>query len=292
MHENLDLLHVHYAIPHASAAVSAKNILSTYGINIPIITTLHGTDITLLGKDESFKPVIEYSINQSDAITAVSKDLILSTKKYFNIDQDINLIPNFIDVSLYKNKSNFELRKKFANKGEKLLVHVSNFRKVKRVNDVLRIFNDVNKRIPCKLLMIGDGPDRIDAEKLTRELNLTQNIRFVGKIKSVEKFLSISDIFLLTSESESFGLVALEALASSVPVISTNQGGINEVNINGATGYLFNVGDIKNMSKKCIEILSDSELLKELRDNSLIHAKNFDIKNIVPMYENLYDNLT
>ena len=292
MHENLDLLHVHYAIPHASAAVSAKNILSTYGINIPIITTLHGTDITLLGKDESFKPVIEYSINQSDAITAVSKDLILSTKKYFNIDQDINLIPNFIDVSLYKNKSNFELRKKFANKGEKLLVHVSNFRKVKRVNDVIRIFNDVNKRIPCKLLMIGDGPDRIDAEKLTRELNLTQNIRFVGKIKSVEKFLSISDIFLLTSESESFGLVALEALASSVPVISTNQGGINEVNINGATGYLFNVGDIKNMSKKCIEILSDSELLKELRDNSLIHAKNFDIKNIVPMYENLYDNLT
>ena len=292
MHENLDLLHVHYAIPHASAAVSAKNILSTYGINIPIITTLHGTDITLLGKDESFKPVIEYSINQSDAITAVSKDLILSTKKYFNIDQDINLIPNFIDVSLYKNKSNFEFRKKFANKGEKLLVHVSNFRKVKRVNDVIRIFNHVNKRIPCKLLMIGDGPDRIDAEKLTRELNLSQNIRFVGKIKSVEKFLSISDIFLLTSESESFGLVALEALASSVPVISTNQGGINEVNINGATGYLFNVGDIINMSKKCIEILSDSELLKELRDNSLIHAKNFDIKNIVPMYENLYDNLT
>ena len=292
MHENLDLLHVHYAIPHASAAVSAKNILSTYGINIPIITTLHGTDITLLGKDESFKPVIEYSINQSDAITAVSKDLILSTKKYFNIDQDINLIPNFIDVSLYKNKSNFEFRKKCANKGEKLLVHVSNFRKVKRVNDVIRIFNHVNKRIPCKLLMIGDGPDRIDAEKLTRELNLSQNIRFVGKIKSVEKFLSISDIFLLTSESESFGLVALEALASSVPVISTNQGGINEVNINGATGYLFNVGDIINMSKKCIEILSDSELLKELRDNSLIHAKNFDIRNIVPMYENLYDNLT
>ena len=292
MHENLDLLHVHYAIPHASAAVSAKNILSTYGINIPIITTLHGTDITLLGKDESFKPVIEYSINQSDAITAVSKDLISSTNEYFNINKDINMIPNFIDLSLYKDKRNIDLRNKFIDDHEKLLVHVSNFRKVKRVNDVIRIFNKINKNIPCKLLMIGDGPERIDAERLSRELNLSKDIRFVGKIKSIENYLAICDLFLLTSESESFGLVALESLASGVPVISTNVGGINEVNIHDETGYLFNVGDIENMSMKCIDILSNPELMDRLRRNSLDHAINFDINNIVPKYESLYSKLT
>ena len=213
LHEGLDLLHVHYAIPHASAAVNAKHILATHGINIPIITTLHGTDITLLGKDNSFKPVIEYAINMSDIVTAVSEDLKRETLEYFNINKEINKISYFIDVSLYKQKEDKVLRNNFANDNEYILSHISNFRKVKRVKDVIKIFAEVSKKQPVKLLMIGDGPDRVKAEILSRKLGVYDQIKFLGKLKVIEEILAISDIFILPSKTESFGLVALEALS-------------------------------------------------------------------------------
>ena len=291
MHEGLDLLHVHYAIPHASAAISAKHVLETYGINIPIVTTLHGTDITLLGKDKSFKPVIEYAINKSDAVTSVSDSLIEETYKYFRITNKIQMIPNFIDSSLYKINGDSKLRSTIASNDEKVLIHISNFRKVKKVKDVVKIFDKVLKKIPSKLIMIGDGPERIEAEQLCRELNICNNVCFMGKLKSVEDFLSISDLFLLPSKSESFGLVALEAMASGVPVISTNSGGIAEVNINNRTGYLSNIGDISEMSKKAIHILSNKEVLIKFKQEAYNHSKQFDLPNILPLYERLYNNL-
>ena len=209
LHEKLNILHVHYAIPHASAAVNAKQILATYGIDIPIVTTLHGTDITLLGKDKSFKPVIEYAINMSDAVTAVSEDLKQETLRYFNITNEIRTIPNFIDMSLYQQKEDVKLRNQFAKKDEFVLTHISNFRKVKRVEDVVNIFNKVSEEIPVKLLMIGDGPERLKAEQLCRKLGITKKVKFLGKLKFIEKILSISDVFILPSKTESFGLVAL-----------------------------------------------------------------------------------
>ena len=264
-HENLNLLHVHYAIPHASAAVQAKKILETYGIYIPIVTTLHGTDITLLGKDKSFKPVIEYAINKSDAVTAVSHVLIKETKSHFSINKNIMMISNFIDLHLYSQKVDENLRSKIAKKEERILVHISNFRKVKRVKDVIKIFNEVQKNIPAKLLMIGDGPERKKAEQLSRRLNVSSKVKFMGKLKSVEEFLSISDVFLLPSETESFGLVALEAMASEVAVISSNTGGLKEVNIDGVTGYLSDVGDISKMSNDVLNILKDDESLTKFK---------------------------
>jgi len=220
IHEKLDLLHVHYAIPHASAALSAKMILASKGIDLPIITTLHGTDITLLGKDKSFKSVIEFAINNSDVVTAVSQSLRMDTLDSFNINKEIKVIPNFIDSSLYNFKENNSLRSEFASKNEKIVIHISNFRKVKRVQDVLKIFSKINKQIPSKLLLIGDGVERLKMEQLSRSLNLCNSVRFIGKLKAVEKILSVSDLFLLPSDTESFGLVALEAMASRVPVIS------------------------------------------------------------------------
>lgn len=291
MHEKLDLLHVHYAIPHASAAISAKNILLTYGINIPIITTLHGTDITLLGKDESFKPVIEYAINKSNAVTAVSESLILDTNKYFNINNTIHLIPNFIDSSLYSRKIDPKLKRGIANDDEKVIIHISNFRKVKRIKDVIKIFYNINKKVPSKLLMIGDGPERIEAEQLCRNLGITPHVRFMGKLKSVERFLSISDLFLLPSEVESFGLVALEAMASGVPVISTNSGGISEVNINDFTGYVSDVGDINKMSGNAINLLLDNNLLSMFKDNAFLHSQKYDLPKVLPLYQQLYISL-
>lgn len=290
-HENLNLLHVHYAIPHASAAVQAKNILETYGINIPIVTTLHGTDITLLGKDKSFKPVIEYAINKSDAITAVSNDLIKETKSHFSINKNIMMISNFIDLHLYSQKVDENLRSKIAKKEERILVHISNFRKVKRVIDVIKIFNEVQKNIPSKLLMIGDGPERKKAEQLSRRLNVSSKVKFMGKLKSVEEFLSISDVFLLPSETESFGLVALEAMASEVPVISTNTGGLKEVNIDGVTGYLSDVGDISKMSNDALNILKNDESLTNFKKSAFNHATKFDLPKILPKYEKLYQDL-
>ena len=291
LHEGLNLLHVHYAIPHASAAVQAKNILKTYGVHIPIITTLHGTDITLLGKDKSFKPVIEYAINQSDAITAVSKDLINVTKTQFKINKDIKMIPNFIDLDLYSQIVDEKLKSKIAKKNEKILVHISNFRKVKRVKDVIKIFNNVKKKNPSKLLMIGDGPERIRVEQLSRKLGISSCVKFMGKLKSVEEYLSISDIFILPSETESFGLVALEAMASKVAVVSTNSGGLNEVNIDGITGYLSDVGDIYKMSNDVLRIISEDHVLNEFKNRAFEHAKQFNLPIILPKYEQLYKDI-
>jgi len=292
LHEKLNILHVHYAIPHASAAVNAKQILATYGIHIPIVTTLHGTDITLLGKDKSFKPVIEYAINQSDAITAVSQNLKDETLLNFKIKDEIKVIPNFIDMSLYNQDCNQILRDKFAKKEEPILVHISNFRKVKRVKDVVKIFEKVNKQVTSKLLMIGDGPERLKAEQLCRKLGIAKQVRFLGKLKVIEKFLCIADVFVLPSETESFGLVALEAMASKVAVISTNSGGLPEVNIDGKTGYLSDVGDVNKMANDTIELLKDTEKLNAFKNNALAHAKTFDLPNILPQYETVYQELS
>ena len=291
LHEKIDILHVHYAIPHASAAIQAKHILETYGIKIPIVTTLHGTDITLLGKDKSFKPVIEYAINKSDAVTSVSSDLKKETLNHFKITKQIDVIPNFIDSNLYNKDGDKVLRSKLANTDEKILIHVSNFRKVKRVTDVVKIFEIVQKEIPSKLIMIGDGPERIQAEQLCRKLNISDRVKFMGKLKSVEEFMSISDLFLLPSETESFGLVALEAMASGVSVISSNSGGLSEVNIDGLTGYLSEVGDVEQMSENAIKLLSDNEKLEEFKENAFIHSQKFDLPNILPLYECLYEKL-
>ena len=292
IHEKLNILHVHYAIPHASAAVNAKQILATYGIHIPIVTTLHGTDITLLGKDKSFKPVIEYAINQSDAVTAVSQNLKDETLLNFKIKDEIKVIPNFIDMSLYNQDCNQILRDKFAKKEEPILVHISNFRKVKRVKDVVKIFEKVNKKVTSKLLMIGDGPERLKAEQLCRKLGIAKQVRFLGKLKVIEKFLCIADVFVLPSETESFGLVALEAMASKVAVISTNSGGLPEVNIDGKTGYLSDVGDVNKMANDTIELLKDTEKLNAFKNNALAHAKTFDLPNILPQYEAVYQELS
>ena len=291
LHEKIDILHVHYAIPHASAAIQAKHILETYGVKIPIVTTLHGTDITLLGKDKSFKPVIEYAINKSDAVTSVSLDLKKETLNHFKITKQIDVIPNFIDSNLYNKDGDKVLRSKFANTQEKILIHVSNLRKVKRVTDVVKIFEIVQKEIPSKLIMIGDGPERIQAEQLCRKLNISDRVKFMGKLKSVEEFMSISDLFLLPSETESFGLVALEAMASGVSVISSNSGGLSEVNIDGLTGYLSEVGNVKQMSENAIKLLSDNEKLEEFKENAFIHSQKFDLPNILPLYECLYEKL-
>lgn len=290
-HEKLNLLHVHYAIPHASAAVSAKNILKSYGIHIPIITTLHGTDITLLGKDKSFKPVIEYAINESDAVTSVSNSLKKETLAYFNVHKTIQVIPNFIDSSLYSLKENKRLKKKIAPKNEKIIIHISNFRKVKRVDDVIRIFYNIQDKEPAILLMIGDGPDRLKAESLSRELKIDHLVRFMGKVKSVEEFLSISDLFLLPSKTESFGLVALEAMASAVAVISSNSGGLAEVNVHDKTGFLSDVGDVDTMSRQSIRLLQDTFSLEKFKQNAFKHAQQFDLPKILPLYEDLYNNL-
>ena len=292
LHENLNILHVHYAIPHASAAVNAKQILATYGIDIPIVTTLHGTDITLLGKDKSFKPVIEYAINMSDAVTAVSEDLKQETLEHFNIKNEIKAIPNFIDMSLYQQKEDVKLRGRFAKEEEFILTHISNFRKVKRVVDVIKIFEKVSAEVPAKLLMIGDGPERLKAEQLCRKLGICDKVKFLGKLKVIEKMLSIADVFILPSETESFGLVALEAMASKVAVISTNTGGLPEVNIDGKTGYLSEVGDVSKMAKDTLSLLKDKDKLNAFKTNALAHAYTFDLPNILPQYEAVYQALS
>jgi len=286
---NLDLLHVHYAIPHASAAFMAKKILELEGKNIPVITTLHGTDITLVGKDKTYAPVVAFSINQSDAITAVSNNLRDETYKTFRIEKEIEVIPNFVDVNRFSRKPIDAFRKVIAPNGERIILHASNFRKIKRVKDVVRVFNEINKIIPSKLLFIGDGPERQPAEELSRELGVGDEVRFVGKQDQMEDILAIGDLFLLPSEYESFGLAALEAMASGVPVISTNVGGLNEINIPGETGYMANVGDINQMSQDALKILIDDKTLKKFKSASAEYAKKYDISNIVPFYEKLYE---
>ncbi len=289
MNNRLDLLHVHYAIPHASAAYMAKKIVETQGRKIPVITTLHGTDITLVGRDKTFAPVVAFSINQSDGITAVSQNLRDETYHIFDIKKEIQVIHNFVDVNRFRKKPIDAFKRVIAPNGEKILLHASNFRPIKRVEDVVRIFAEVNKRIRCKLLFVGDGPERPAAENLCRDLNLCDDMRFVGKQEQMEEILAVADLFVLPSEYESFGLAALEAMAAGVPVISTNVGGLPEINVNGITGYLNNVGDIGGMSQHAIEILGNESTLKQFKTNAAEHAKKFDIHNIVPQYEALYN---
>lgn len=290
--EKLDLLHVHYAIPHASAAYMAQQILKSEGINIPFVTTLHGTDITLVGKDASFEPVITFAINQSNAVTAVSESLKKDTYEHFKIKRNIDVIPNFVCLGHYNyNGSVKELKTSFAPNNEKILIHVSNFRKVKRVGDVIRIFDEVRKKIPAKLLLVGDGPERHKMEELCRELNIWGLVKFLGKVRDTERVLATSDLFLLTSESESFGLAALEAMAAKLPIISTNTGGIPEVNLEGVSGFLSDVGDVKSMAENAIKILSDEETLNKFRVGAYERAKEFDINRILPLYEEIYKRL-
>jgi N-acetyl-alpha-D-glucosaminyl L-malate synthase BshA len=289
-HEKLDLLHVHYAIPHASAAYMAKQILKEKNINIPVVTTLHGTDITLVGKDPSYEPVVTFSINKSDGVTAVSEDLKKDTLEHFDIYQHIEVIPNFIDLNRFKRQKKDHFKTAICPNGEKLLVHTSNFRKVKRVEDVIHVFNNVRKIIPAKLLLVGDGPERIKMEKLCRELGTCEDIRFLGKMEAVEEVLSVSDLFLMPSEKESFGLAALEAMSCEVPVLSSNAGGIPELNIDGVTGFTCNVGDVKDMTEKALHILAD-ENLDKFKSAALERAKKFDITNILPLYENFYNKI-
>jgi N-acetyl-alpha-D-glucosaminyl L-malate synthase BshA len=286
--EGLDILHVHYAIPHASAAFMAKQILATYGIHIPVVTTLHGTDITLVGKDRTYKPVVTFSINQSDGVTAVSHNLKEETLEFFEIEKEIRVIPNFIDLQRFSMKAKDHFKKAIAPAGEKILIHTSNFRKVKRTQDVIKVFSKVNKVIPSKLLMVGDGGERSECEQLCRDLGVCDNVRFLGKQEAIEEILSVGDLFMIPSQSESFGLAALEAMACKVPVISSNAGGLPELNVQGVTGFLCDIGDIKGMAEKAIYILQDDERLNQFKENALKRAKEFDLSLILPVYENYY----
>src|SRR6195952_718855 len=286
--EKLDILHVHYAIPHASAAFMAKQILMTYGIYIPVVTTLHGTDITLVGKDRTFKPVVTFSINKSDGVTAVSEHLRNDTFNFFEIENDIRVIPNFIDLTRFSLKAKDHFKKAIAPSGEKILIHTSNFRKVKRTQDVIRIFAKVIQKIPSKLLMVGDGEERADCEQLCRDLGVCDNVRFLGKQDAIEEILSVSDLFLMPSQSESFGLAALEAMACRVPVVSSNSGGLPELNVDGVTGYMCDPGDVDTMAEKAIYVLEDEGRLATFKENALARAKQFDLALILPQYEAYY----
>jgi N-acetyl-alpha-D-glucosaminyl L-malate synthase BshA len=285
---HLDVLHVHYAIPHASAALVAKQILAQQGITIPVVTTLHGTDITLVGREMTYEHVVSWSINQSDAVTAVSEDLRKQTYEHFKINRDIDVIPNFIDFGRFNKKPREHFKQMIAPNGEKIIIHTSNFRKVKRIEDVIAVFASIIKEIPAKLLLIGDGPERSHIEKVSREFNTCDWVTFLGKQEAIEEILSIGDLFILPSESESFGLAALEAMACEVPVISSNAGGIPEVNIHGVTGFLSNVGDVEDMAQNAIKLLKDPGLLAKFRKNALKQAHKFDLAEILLQYEAIY----
>ena len=290
-YEKLDVLHVHYAIPHASAAYMAKQILATEGVRIPVVTTLHGTDITLVGKDASFTPVVTFSINQSDAISAVSQDLRDDTYRFFNINKTIEVIPNFVDLTRFNRQKKDHFRRAICPEDEYLIVHTSNFRRVKRVEDAIRIFYNIRQEVPAKLLLVGDGPERNQAEKLCRELGTCTDVRFLGKLEAVEEVLSVSDLFLMPSAKESFGLAALEAMACEVPVISSDAGGLPELNIDGQTGFVCPIGDVDTMTKKALHVLHPDHLATFKR-NALARAQDFDVDVVVPRYEALYEQVT
>ena len=289
--EDLDLLHVHYAIPHAAVAYMAKKILLTQGRYLPVVTTLHGTDITLVGNNTSFRPVVAFSINKSDGVTAVSESLKQQTYDSFDIENEIKVIYNFIDISRFTKSNKDHFKKAIAPNGERILVHMSNFRKVKRVEDVIQVFKKVYEKIPSKLLLIGDGPERHHLEELCRKIGLCHEISFLGKQDAIEELLAVSDLFVMPSEKESFGLAALEAMACKVPVISSNVGGIPEVNIHGKTGFLSAVGNVDEMANNAITILENEDVLQRFRDNALEQAKRFDINNILPQYEAYYEEV-
>lgn len=288
LNHDLDLLHVHYAIPHASAAYMAKQIVRKRGREIPVITTLHGTDITLVGRDKTYEPVVTFSINESDVITAVSNNLREETYKSFHIEKEIDVIYNFVDVARFNKKPIDAFRKVIAPNNEKIIVHASNFRKVKRVNDVIEIYSRIRMKMPVKLLLVGDGPERPSIEVMARQVSKDDEIRFVGKQEQMEEILAIADLFLLPSEYESFGLAALEAMAARVPVISTNVGGLPEINIHGKTGYMSAIGDVESMSKYAVDLLKNEDLLEQFKEAAYQQACVYDIHNIVPQYEKIY----
>ncbi len=285
----IELLHVHYAIPHAYAGYMAKQMLKDEGIKIPMVTTLHGTDITLVGNHPFYKTAVSFSINKSDIVTSVSNSLKDDTYKLFNIKKDIHVIPNFVELDKIRNENQISChRSVMATKEERIITHISNFRKVKRISDVIKIFYKIQKKIPAKLMMVGDGPEKTEAENLCRELDIENRVIFFGNSNEIDQILSYSDLFLLPSETESFGLAALEAMAWSVPVISSNSGGLSEVNFDGISGYLSNVGDVDSMAENALKILADDATLAKFRESALKVAQQFDIKNILPLYEELY----
>jgi N-acetyl-alpha-D-glucosaminyl L-malate synthase BshA len=288
--EQLDLLHVHYAIPHASAAYMAREILKTQGLYVPFVTTLHGTDITLVGKDESYAPVVTFSINQSDGVTTVSESLRADTYEHFEITKQIEVIPNFIDLTRFKKQQKEHFKKAICPNGERLIVHTSNFRKVKRIDDAIKVFCRLRQQIPVKMLLIGDGPERRRIEQLCQDNGLMDDIRFLGKLDAIEEVLSVADLFLMPSEKESFGLAALEAMACEVPVISSNTGGLPELNVHGVTGFMSNVGDVDDMVKNALIILQDDKL-PEFKSNALKRAQEFDVHKIRPLYEAMYERV-
>ena len=287
----LDLLHVHYAIPHASAALLAKQILAEDNKYIPVLTTLHGTDITLVGREASYEPVVNWSINNSDAVTAVSKSLVEDTLEHFQVKGEVLVIPNFIDFDRFNKKPKEHFKKAIAPNNEKILVHTSNFRKVKRVDDVIRLFHIVQHEIPSKLLLIGDGPERSNIEKTCRELKVCDKVTFLGKQEAIEEILSVCDLFILPSERESFGLSALEAMACEVPVISTNAGGLAEVNIHGKTGYTSEIGNYEEMAQFALDLLQNDKKLESFRHAALEQAKKFNLEDIRLQYIELYKKL-
>lgn len=286
---DIEILHVHYAIPHAYAGYMAKQILKDEGIEIPMVTTLHGTDITLVGNHPFYKPAVCFSINKSDVVTSVSESLKNQTYDLFNITKEIHVIPNFIELNNNTSDPTIPcMRSSIAKKEERIITHVSNFRKVKRIPDVIKIFDRIQKQIPAKLLMVGDGPEKAAAEDLCRKLGISEKVLFLGNSSEIDQILSYTDLFLLPSETESFGLAALEAMAWSVPVISSNSGGLPEVNIDGVSGFLSDVGDVDSMAVNALSILENDEILAVFKVNALEIAKTFDIKNILPLYEELY----
>lgn len=290
-YEKLDLLHVHYAIPHAAAAIMAKNILKSSAIQLPIITTLHGTDITLIGRDKMYTPVISHCIEHSDVVTTVSESLKEDTIDYFNVKRDITVVPNFLDLNRFKKMENNALKDWVAPQNEHIIIHASNFRKVKRVQDVIKVFCKIREKLPAKLLLIGDGPERKNLENKSRQNNQADNIKFLGKQNKIEEILSVGDLFLITSETESFGLAALEAMACEVPVICTNTGGQKEVMLDGRTGYCCSVGDIDGMTEKALSLLNDPHKMANFQKDARKQVQKFDQKEIIPSYEKLYQKL-
>ena len=286
---NIDILHVHYAIPHAYAGYMAKQMLKREGIEVPMITTLHGTDITLVGNHPTYKEAVTFSINESDVVTSVSESLKRDTLRLFNVDKDIKVIPNFIGLQKTERVSPCK-RSVMSSADELIVTHISNFRKVKRVDDVVRVFYGIQQQLPAKLIMVGDGPEREIADQLCKDLGIKKKVLFLGNTSDIDRILCFTDLFLLPSESESFGLSALEAMAAGVPVVSSNAGGLSEVNEEGVSGYLCPIGDVQTMAEKAIYILSDKDRLAQFKQNARKVAARFDEEKIIPMYEALYYN--
>lgn len=291
LHEKLDLLHVHYAVPHATSAYMARQILKSRNVDIKVVTTLHGTDITLIGQDPNYIPTVEFSIDKSDGVTSVSHWLKDETHRLLRIQNEIKVIPNFVDLDRFKRTPQPSLEKRYKPNGEKLLVHVSNFRTLKRVQDVVKTFALVKEKINAKLLLVGDGPDRTDVEQLTRQMGLSQDVFFLGKYEAVEEILSVADVFLMPSESETFGLAALEAMACEVPVVSSDIGGIPELNIDGKSGFLCRLGDVDSMAKRTLEIIENDQTLLQFRKGAVDIARYFTKENVVKQYVDYYESI-